>query len=100
MLEHGTSPFATVFPTPDQEILSRRTMGCARLVYNRALAAGTLGSLILRTTKEQVVALKSRQVARLNGKSKDLQFLNGTAVCKIWTPGTCRGVCLTGHLNI
>ncbi|ESA38422.1 transposase [Leptolyngbya sp. Heron Island J] len=27
------------YPTPEQENLLRRTMGCARLVYNRALAA-------------------------------------------------------------
>ncbi|WP_156341292.1 helix-turn-helix domain-containing protein, partial [Pseudanabaena sp. 'Roaring Creek'] len=24
------------YPTPEQETLLRRTMGCARLVYNRA----------------------------------------------------------------
>ncbi|MDG3496877.1 MULTISPECIES: helix-turn-helix domain-containing protein, partial [Pseudanabaena] len=29
------------YPTPEQETLLRRTMGCARLVYNRALAART-----------------------------------------------------------
>ncbi len=29
------------YPTPEQESLLRRTMGCARLVYNRALAART-----------------------------------------------------------
>ncbi|MEH2219528.1 MAG: helix-turn-helix domain-containing protein [Nostoc sp.] len=29
------------YPTSEQEILLRRTMGCARLVYNRALAART-----------------------------------------------------------
>ncbi|MEH2024698.1 RNA-guided endonuclease InsQ/TnpB family protein [Nostoc sp.] len=29
------------FPTPEQETLLRRTMGCTRLVYNRALAART-----------------------------------------------------------
>ena len=27
------------YPTPEQEVLLRRTMGCVRLVYNRALAA-------------------------------------------------------------
>ncbi|MHC5755549.1 MAG: helix-turn-helix domain-containing protein, partial [Nostoc sp.] len=25
------------YPTPEQETLLRRTMGCTRLVYNRAL---------------------------------------------------------------
>jgi putative transposase len=29
------------YPTPEQESLLRRTMGCARLVYNRALAVRT-----------------------------------------------------------
>ncbi|MEB3126189.1 MAG: helix-turn-helix domain-containing protein, partial [Synechococcales bacterium] len=29
------------YPTAEQETLLRRTMGCARLVYNRALAART-----------------------------------------------------------
>mgnify|MGYP001599207657 CR=1 FL=1 len=26
------------YPTPDQEALLRRTIGCTRLVYNKALA--------------------------------------------------------------
>jgi putative transposase len=30
------------YPTQSQETLLRRTMGCTRLVYNRALAAGTV----------------------------------------------------------
>jgi len=30
-----------IYPTPEQETLLRRTMGCTRLVYNRALAART-----------------------------------------------------------
>lgn len=29
------------YPTPEQEVLLRRTFGCVRLVYNRALAART-----------------------------------------------------------
>ena len=29
------------YPTPEQESLLRRTLGCTRLVYNRALAART-----------------------------------------------------------
>jgi putative transposase len=29
------------YPTPEQESLLRRTMGCTRLVYNLALAART-----------------------------------------------------------
>jgi putative transposase len=31
------------YPTQDQESLLRRTLGCVRLVYNRALAARTAG---------------------------------------------------------
>ncbi|MCY7322923.1 MAG: helix-turn-helix domain-containing protein, partial [Phormidesmis sp. CAN_BIN36] len=30
-----------IYPTPEQETLLRRTMGCTRLVYNRALALRT-----------------------------------------------------------
>lgn len=29
------------YPTPEQETLLRRTLGCVRLVYNRVLAART-----------------------------------------------------------
>ncbi|MDZ8263467.1 transposase [Nostoc sp. ChiQUE01b] len=29
------------YPTPEQEILLRQTLGCVRLVYNKALAART-----------------------------------------------------------
>ncbi|NES65208.1 MAG: helix-turn-helix domain-containing protein [Okeania sp. SIO2D1] len=29
------------YPTPEQENLLRRTLGCVRLIYNRALAART-----------------------------------------------------------
>nr|WP_245562070.1 helix-turn-helix domain-containing protein [Stanieria cyanosphaera] len=29
------------YPTPEQEELLHRTMGCVRLVYNKALAART-----------------------------------------------------------
>ena len=29
------------YPTPEQETLLRQTMGCTRLVYNRALAVRT-----------------------------------------------------------
>lgn len=32
-----------VYPTSEQEQLLRRTMGCVRSVYNRALAARTEG---------------------------------------------------------
>ncbi|MCY7323464.1 MAG: helix-turn-helix domain-containing protein, partial [Phormidesmis sp. CAN_BIN36] len=30
-----------IYPTPEQETLLRQTMGCTRLVYNRALALRT-----------------------------------------------------------
>ncbi len=29
------------YPTPEQESLLRRTLGCVRLIYNKALAART-----------------------------------------------------------
>ncbi|NES46456.1 helix-turn-helix domain-containing protein, partial [Moorena sp. SIO2C4] len=31
------------YPTPEQETLLRRTLGCVRLVYNKALDARTSG---------------------------------------------------------
>jgi putative transposase len=61
------------YPTPEQESLLRRTMGCTRLVYNRALA--------LRTEawySEQKRVGYSETSARLTKwkKQDDLQFLN------------------------
>ena len=50
------------YPTPEQESLLLRTLGCVRLVYNRALAARTEGwyerqEKIEQTAREQHLAL-------------------------------------------
>ena len=61
------------YPTAEQENLLRRTMGCARLVYNRALAARTeawyerLERVQYEETSSMLTSWK---------KQEDLQFLN------------------------
>ena len=61
------------YPTPEQETLLRRTMGCTRLVYNRALAARTEAwyekqkTISYDQTSTMLTAWK---------KQEDLQFLN------------------------
>ncbi len=61
------------YPTPEQETLLRRTMGCARLVYNRALAART-EAWYERQTKVDYV--KTSSMLTQWKKQEDLQFLN------------------------
>jgi len=61
------------YPTPEQEILLRRTMGCARLVYNRALAARTEAWY---ERKEQVGYSETSTMLTSWKKQEDLQFLN------------------------
>ena len=62
-----------VYPTPEQEILLRRTIGCARLVYNRALAARTEGWY---QRQEKVDYIKTSAMLTAWKKQEDLQFLN------------------------
>ncbi|MGB5636315.1 MAG: RNA-guided endonuclease TnpB family protein [Waterburya sp.] len=61
------------FPTTEQEILLRRTMGCVRLVYNKALAAKTEGWY-----ERQERINYSQTSSLLTGwkKTEDLDFLN------------------------
>lgn len=61
------------YPTPEQETLLRRTMGCARLVYNRALAART-GAWY--EGKERVGYAETSSMLTNWKKQEDLQFLN------------------------
>lgn len=61
------------YPTPEQEILLRRTMGCARLVYNRALAARTEGWY---ERQERVSYIQTSAMLTRWKKQDDLQFLN------------------------
>ena len=61
------------YPTPEQENLLRRTMGCVRLVYNKALAAKTEGWY----ERQERIDYK-RTSSLLTGwkKTEDLDFLN------------------------
>jgi putative transposase len=61
------------YPTPEQETLLRRTMGCARLVYNRALAARTEGWY---ERQEKVGYTQTSAMLTQWKKQDDLQFLN------------------------
>jgi len=61
------------YPTPEQETLLRRTMGCARLVYNRALAARTEAWY---ERLELVDYIKTSALLTQWKKQEDLQFLN------------------------
>ncbi|PSB31267.1 RNA-guided endonuclease InsQ/TnpB family protein [Chlorogloea sp. CCALA 695] len=62
-----------VYPTPEQESLLRRTMGCARLVYNRALAARNQGWY---ERQEKIDYIKTSAMLTQWKKQEDLQFLN------------------------
>ncbi len=61
------------YPTAEQELLLRRTLGCVRLVYNRALAARTEAWYERQESIDYV-----QTSALLTGwkKQDDLQFLN------------------------
>ncbi|GAP99344.1 RNA-guided endonuclease InsQ/TnpB family protein [Leptolyngbya sp. NIES-2104] len=61
------------YPTPEQESLLRRTLGCVRLVYNRALNARTEAWYERQETIDYV-----KTSALLTGwkQQEDLQFLN------------------------
>ena len=61
------------YPTAEQEQLLRKTLGCTRLVYNRALAARTQGWY----SRQERVGYKETS-AMLTGwkKQPELQFLN------------------------
>ncbi|PHM11206.1 RNA-guided endonuclease InsQ/TnpB family protein [Nostoc sp. 'Peltigera malacea cyanobiont' DB3992] len=61
------------YPTPEQEVLLRRTMGCTRLVYNRALAARTQAWY---EHQERVGYIESNSMLTNWKKQEDLQFLN------------------------
>jgi putative transposase len=61
------------YPTPEQETLLRRTMGCARLVYNKALAVKTEAWY---ERKEHVGYPKTSAMLTQWKKQDDLQFLN------------------------
>jgi putative transposase len=62
-----------VYPTPEQEQLLRQTMGCARLVYNRALAARTEGWY---ERQERIDYIQTSLLLTKWKKQEDLQFLS------------------------
>jgi putative transposase len=62
-----------VYPTEEQESLLRRTMGCARLVYNRALAARTEAWY---ERQERIDYVDTSAMLTSWKKQEDLQFLN------------------------
>jgi putative transposase len=61
------------YPTPEQEILLRQTMGCTRLVYNRALAARTQAWY---EHQKRVGYIETSAMLTSWKKQEDLQFLN------------------------
>jgi putative transposase len=61
------------YPTPEQKTLLRQTMGCTRLVYNRALAARTEAWY---ERQERVGYEESSKMLTQWKKSEALQFLN------------------------
>ena len=62
-----------VYPTTEQELLLRRTLGCVRLVYNRALAARTEGWY---ERQEKIDYIKTSALLTKWKKQDDLKFLN------------------------
>ena len=61
------------YPTPEQESLLRRTLGCVRWVYNRALAARTEAWY---ERQEKIDYIKSSALLTQWKKQDALQFLN------------------------
>lgn len=61
------------YPTPEQENLLRRTLGCVRLVYNKALAARTEGWY---EKKERISYKQTSSMLTGWKKLEELDFLN------------------------
>ncbi|NEQ77258.1 MAG: IS200/IS605 family element transposase accessory protein TnpB [Okeania sp. SIO2C9] len=62
-----------LYPTPEQENLLRRTLGCVRLIYNKALAARTQAWY----QKQERVGYKQTSAMLTNWKKQeDLDFLS------------------------
>jgi putative transposase len=61
------------YPTPEQETLLRRTIGCTRLVYNRTLAARTEAWY---GEKKRIGYVESSAMLTQWKKEEELQFLN------------------------
>lgn len=61
------------YPTPEQESMLRKTLGCVRLVYNQALAARTESWY---ERQEKIDYIKTSALLTGWKKQDDLQFLN------------------------
>jgi putative transposase len=61
------------YPTPEQESLLRRTMGCVRLVYNKALDARTSGWY---ERQERIDYVQTSAMLTGWKQEEDLEFLN------------------------
>ena len=61
------------YPTAEQENLLRRTMGCVRLVYNKALSVRTKGWY---ENQERISYSKTSSMLTSWKKTEDLNFLN------------------------
>jgi putative transposase len=61
------------YPTAEQESLLRRTMGCVRLVYNKALAARTEGWY---ERSERIDYVQTSSMLTLWKQQEKLDFLN------------------------
>ncbi|MCH9055357.1 helix-turn-helix domain-containing protein [Synechococcus sp. PCC 6716] len=61
------------YPTAEQESLLRKTVGCVRLVYNRALATRTEA---WRERQERIDYLQTSALLTAWKTQDDLQFLN------------------------
>ncbi len=61
------------YPTPSQENLLRRTMGCVRLVYNKALGVRTEGWY---ERQERIGYSQTSSLLTEWKKDEDLEFLN------------------------
>ncbi|MGD1704349.1 RNA-guided endonuclease InsQ/TnpB family protein [Dapis sp. BLCC M229] len=61
-----------LYPTPEQENLLRRTLGCVRLIYNKALAARTQAWY---ESKERVSYKQTSAMLTSWKKQEDLDFL-------------------------
>ncbi|WP_333290357.1 transposase [Microcoleus sp. D2_18a_B4] len=61
------------YPTPEQESLLRRTLGCVRLVYNRALAVRTEAWY---TEQKRVGYAETSSMLTEWKKTEELDFLN------------------------
>ncbi len=70
------------YPTTEQENLLRRTMGCVRLVYNKALAVRTEGWY---ERQERIGYSQTSSLLTDWKKEEDLEFRVGGQFCSIAT---------------